>query len=196
MNWLDIAILAVIALSMIISLIRGFVREVISLVAWIAAFWAGIRFSEDLAGLLAGYVASPTLQLGIAFALLFVGVLLVGGLVNFAAGKLVGRTGLAGTDRFLGVFFGAARGVLVVAVLILAAGLTALPRETWWQESILAGQVQPWVCEVGVQERLEGLTVYAPLAGDEALDGTPAPEYWEEFCGEPGGDEGADADDD
>ncbi len=182
MNWLDYAILAVIAVSVVISLIRGFVREVISLVVWIAAFWIGIRFSEDVAVYFGDYIVSPTLQLGAAFALLFVGTLIVGAIINYIAGQLVGRTGLSGTDRYIGVIFGIARGLVVVAVVIVAAGLTALPREAWWQESVLVAQFQPWVCELGVREWLDGLMDYTPLAGDPDADGTEAPDYWQEFC--------------
>ena len=186
MNWLDYAILAVIAVSVVISLIRGFVREVISLVVWVAAFWVGIRYSDNLAVHLSDYIASPTMQLGAAFTALFVATLIIGAVINYVAGQLVGRTGLTGTDRYIGMIFGLARGVVVVAVLVLAAGLTALPRESWWQESVLVAQFQPWVCEIGVREWLDDLMVYAPLADDPDLDGTPAPEYWQEFCDEAG----------
>ncbi len=183
MNWLDIAILTIIALSALISVIRGFVREVLSLLVWIAAFWIGIRFSPQVAVYLEGYIASPTLQIGVAFTVLFVVTLLVGALVNYLAGQLVGRTGLTGTDRLIGIIFGVARGVVVVAVLLLAAGLTALPREPWWQESTLIPHIKPLVCSVGVQEWLDGMMVYAPLADEsEPVEGTHAPEYWQEFC--------------
>jgi len=192
MNWLDIAILAIIALSALISLVRGFVREVLSLVVWVAAFWIGIRFAEPLSLYLVDYIASPSARLGAAFAVLFVTTLLLGALVNYMAGQLVGRTGLTGTDRFIGVFFGIARGVLVIAVLILAAGLTALPAERWWQESVMVEQMQPWVCRVGVNEWLEGRTLYAPLGDDTPItEGKPAPEYWQEFCNPPGPDDAA-----
>ncbi|MEX0730882.1 MAG: CvpA family protein [Aquisalimonadaceae bacterium] len=184
MNWLDYAILAVIGLSALISLVRGFVREVLSLIVWVAAFWIGIRFSEPLSAYLVDYIASPSIRLGAAFAALFVVTLLLGALVNYLAGQLVGRTGLTGTDRFIGVFFGIARGVVVVAILMLAAGLTALPREIWWQESLLVEQMQPWVCRVGVRDWMDGRTVYAPLGNGAAVaEGTPAPEYWQDFCG-------------
>ncbi len=183
MNWLDYAILAVIALSALISLVRGFVREVLSLLVWVLAFWVGIRFSQPLSMYLVEYIASPTIRLGAAFAALFVLTLLVGAVINYLAGQLVTRTGLSGTDRFIGVLFGVARGLVVVAVIMLAAGLTALPREPWWQESMMVRQIQPWVCRVGVDEWLTGMSVYAPLVSEEEeAAGKPAPEYWQEFC--------------
>lgn len=183
MNWLDLAILAVIGLSVVISLVRGFVRETLSLVVWIAAIWIGLRFAEPVAALMEAVIASPTLRIGAAFAVLFVGVLIAGAILNYMASVLVGRTGLSGTDRFIGLFFGLARGVLVVAILMLAAGLTALPREPWWQDSVLVEQLTPWVCRVGVEDWLDGRIFRAPI-GDAAAqaEGAAAAEYWSDFC--------------
>ncbi|MCP1673714.1 membrane protein required for colicin V production [Natronocella acetinitrilica] len=195
MNWLDYAILTIIVLSAVISLIRGFVREVLSLLVWIAAFWIGIRFSPQLTVYLDDYIASPTLQLGIAFTVLFVTTLLIGAIINYLAGQLVGRTGLTGTDRLIGIIFGVARGLVVVAVLMLAAGLTALPREPWWQESTLVPHIQPLVCRVGVQDWLDGMMVYAPLGDNDSAvaEGTHAPEYWREFCEDSASGDSSDA---
>ncbi len=184
MNWVDYIILAIVAISALISLVRGFVREVISIVVWVAAFWLAIEFARPLSGWLAPYIDSPTLQLVGAFAILFVGTLLAGALVNYLAGLLVGTTGLSGTDRALGVVFGAARGVLIVAVLMLLLGLTHVPREPWWQESVLVRGLQPLVCQVGVGEWMNGLVVYTPVAhGLPVAAGKPAQTYWAEFCG-------------
>lgn len=190
MNWLDLAIIAVIGLSVVISLVRGFVRETLSLVVWIAAIWIGLQFAEPVAGTMEGVIASPSLRIGAAFAALFVAVLILGGILNYFASQLVGRTGLSGTDRFIGLFFGLARGVLVIAILMLAAALTAVPREQWWQESVLVEQLTPWVCRVGVEDWLDGRTFRAPLGDAEAqADGTAAADYWSDFCAGVRGDE-------
>jgi membrane protein required for colicin V production len=74
--------------------------------------------------------------------LLFVVTVLVGGLVGYLAGELVAKTGLTATDRALGMIFGVARGVIIVAVLVLLAGLTTLPQDPWWQESLLLKHFQ------------------------------------------------------
>lgn len=139
MAWLDVVILAIILLSAVISLIRGFVREAFSLAVWVLAFWVSWSFFRELEVPLRAWIGSPTARLGIAFALLMVATLVVGGLVNYLIVRLVERTGLSGTDRLVGMVFGAARGVLLVAVLVLLAGLTPLPRETWWLESTMVG---------------------------------------------------------
>jgi membrane protein required for colicin V production len=184
MNWVDYAILAVIAVSVLISLVRGFVREVLSILAWIAAVWLAIRFSAPLSGYLESYIASANLRVGAAFVIIFVVVLLLGAVVNYLAAQLVGKTGLSGTDRLIGMIFGAGRGLLLAALVVLLVGLTAAPRESWWRESIMVAYIQPWVCRVGVEEWLDGIKVYTPLVQDAgAADSRSAPTYWGEYCG-------------
>ena len=139
MAWLDIVIIAIILLSAGISLVRGFVKEAFSLAIWVLAFWLSWSFFRDLEVPLRQWIGSPTARLGIAFGLLMIATLTVGGLVNYLIVQLVERTGMSGTDRLIGMVFGAARGILLVAVLVLLAGLTPLPREGWWVESNLAG---------------------------------------------------------
>ncbi len=139
MNWFDFILVGVIGVSALISLMRGFVQEALSLVVWILAFWVALSFTEPVQGLLAGYIESPTGQVAVAFAGLFLLTLLLGGMVNHLVSGLVARTGLSGTDRLLGMLFGAARGALLVAVLVLVAGLTTIPQEDWWQDSSLIG---------------------------------------------------------
>jgi membrane protein required for colicin V production len=140
--WLDIVILAIILLSALISLVRGFVREAFSLAVWVLAFWVSWSFFRDLEVPLQAWIESPTVRLGVAFAALMIATLVVGGLVNFLIIQLVERTGMSGSDRLIGMVFGAARGVLLVAVLVLLAGLTPMPEEDWWLESGLVGYFQ------------------------------------------------------
>lgn len=142
MGWLDWVIIGVIAVSAVISLARGFVREAFSLAIWVLAFWVSWSFFRDLAGPLVGLIGSPTLRLGVAFGLLMLATLIIGGLVNYLIIQLVERTGMSGTDRLFGMVFGAARGVLLVAILVLLAGLTPLPGEPWWRASTLVGYFQ------------------------------------------------------
>jgi membrane protein required for colicin V production len=137
MLWIDLLIIGIIALSAIISLIRGFVREALSLVTWIAAFWVAWFFFRPLAVQFEGWIEVPSIRLGVAYGVLLIAVLLLGALLNHFMTLLVNSTGLTGTDRLLGVFFGAARGAVVVAILILLAGLTPFPADPWWHASQL-----------------------------------------------------------
>ena len=138
----DYAILGILLISSFISLIRGFVKEALSLAGWVLAFWISLSFAVPLSKLLASSMDDPTLRLIIAFGVLFVLTLIVSVVINFFASRLVQRTGLTGTDRFLGVIFGFLRGALLVSVLVLLAGLTSLPKESWWDDSFLLFRFQ------------------------------------------------------
>jgi membrane protein required for colicin V production len=162
-NWIDFVFIALVILSGLISLYRGFVREVFSLATWIVAIWVGVRFSGDAAGYLPAAVSDETLRLGIAFAVLFILVLIVGGIAGIIATRLIRGTGLSGTDRSLGVVFGLLRGVLIVALLVFIASLTVIPDEPWWQESRLVPEFErlvAWVLDLlpdAIQERVRDL---------------------------------------
>ncbi|MEJ2644160.1 MAG: CvpA family protein [Gammaproteobacteria bacterium] len=142
MTWVDYGILAVIGVSALVSLLRGFVREAFSLASWVAALWVALAFFEPLSGALVHWISIPSLRLGAAFAVLFLVVLLLGALIGYLAGQLVQKTGLTGTDRVLGMVFGLGRGMIIVAVLVLLAGLTAMPRDPWWSQSQLLPHFQ------------------------------------------------------
>ena len=142
MNWADYCIVTLIALSMLIGLWRGLMREVISLATWIAAFAIAFLFAESGATHLAPHIEVPSLRLAAAFGGLFLATLLIGGLLGLLAAYLVDATGLTGTDRLLGGVFGVARGAAIIVVLVLAAGATPLPNDPWWQQSQLLSRFQ------------------------------------------------------
>ena len=137
MSWVDLIIIAVVVVSALISLVRGFVKESISLASWVLAGFIALRYFTPLSELLEPYIESPTIRTGSGFAILFVCSLIVGAIINFMASQLVTKTGLSGTDKSLGVVFGAARGILIVIILVLLAGLTPMPSESWWKESTM-----------------------------------------------------------
>jgi membrane protein required for colicin V production len=141
MNWADWAILAILGVSVAISLMRGFVREAMSLAVWLAAFIVAMVFHQQLGLWLTDLIEAPSLRLMAAWLILFVAVLLVGGLVNYLLGQLVDATGLSGTDRLLGMIFGGVRGVVVVTVLLIVLpGILPVEQDRWWNESLLI----PW----------------------------------------------------
>lgn len=143
MLWVDYLIIGIIFLSGLISLARGFIKETFSLAAWILAFWVALKFSSQGAALLDGVAAvPPSLRLALAFFLLFLGTLLLAAIINHLISQLVKKTGLTGTDRALGVIFGIARGIAIVTVLVLLAGMTPMPRDPWWQHSLLLNYFQ------------------------------------------------------
>ena len=137
MIWIDYAIIGLVGISLVIGLLRGFIKEAFSLVMWIAAIWVGLNFSREFSLFLESVISLPAARIAAAFAILFFSTLLLGGIIEFLLGELVKKTGLTGADRFVGMVFGIARGLLVVAVCIMLAGLTPLPEDPWWQESVL-----------------------------------------------------------
>jgi membrane protein required for colicin V production len=143
-SWVDIVIISIIGLSALISLFRGFVRETLSLISWILAFWVALTFAHPAAQMfLQKYIKSPTLQLAAAFGGLFLITLIICAVLNYFISTLVDKTGLSGTDRLLGVIFGLARGIVLVAALLLGAQLTPMPKEDWWQKSALISRFEP-----------------------------------------------------
>lgn len=148
MIWVDYAILTVIGISALISIVRGFIREALSLLGWIIAIWVSFSFSEDVAALLVDKISVPSVRTASAFLILFVACLLVAGVANYLAGKLVEKTGLSGTDRMLGVVFGTVRGAVVVGILVLLAGFTTVPQDPWWDQSVLLKHFETMAVEL------------------------------------------------
>ncbi|MRX26749.1 CvpA family protein [Kangiella sp. HZ709] len=138
MIWVDWAILAIISLSALISVMRGFVREALSLAGWIAAFLLAKAFYEPVAELLIDHIDTNSIRLGVAWVGIFVIVLFIAGVANYLIGKMIDKAGLSGTDRFLGMGFGALRGVLIVALIVLGLKqFTPVPKDEWWGKSAM-----------------------------------------------------------
>src|SRR3569832_1358978 len=106
MNWVDFAIVGVVALSAIISVVRGFVSETVSLVVWIASFWAALHFGPELAAAMSGFIDTVSVRMVSAFVILFLSVCIFGSLINYFLSKAVKDIGLGGADRVLGEVFG------------------------------------------------------------------------------------------
>lgn len=152
MTGFDFCVLAILAASLLLGLWRGLVSEVLALAAWVLALLAGKMFASDLAPVLAGFVKDSTLQMIVAFAMIVVAVVLLVALLRFLLRELLKAAGLGVADRLLGACFGLGRGLLVVLLGVLVAGMTSLPRAAWWQESMLAPPLEtvvvaakPWM---------------------------------------------------
>jgi membrane protein required for colicin V production len=142
MIWVDYVIIGIIALSAIIGLARGLIREVLALAVWIVAAFAAWMFYVPVAAQLEPWIATPSIRMAAAVVILVLGVLVIGAIVAYLLSVLVDKTGLTGTDRLLGMVFGAGRGAVLVALLVFLATLTPVAEDPWWSQSRLLPRFQ------------------------------------------------------
>jgi membrane protein required for colicin V production len=132
----DYAALGVAGLSVVVSLFRGAVREVMALSSWIGAFLIARYLAPMLSKLLPASLSHPWLRLAVAFAGLMLVSLVLFALVTVALTRIVRRSKLAPWDRALGMLFGLARAIVILVALVLAAGLTPLPHDPAWRNAL------------------------------------------------------------
>lgn len=148
----DFAVLGLLAASVLLGLWRGVVSEVLALAAWVAAVVAAQTGAEGLAAQFGNVIAQPAMRLLAAYAAIVVGVLLVFAVGRRLMSALLRAAGLGLLDRLLGGAFGALRGLAVVVLAVMLAGVTPLPAAEWWRTAVLAPPletaviaVKPWL---------------------------------------------------
>lgn len=142
MTGIDYAFIAVIIISTLFSLLRGFVKEAISLGTWIIAMWVSTTFASNLSNFMPDSIENPAFKMGLAFIALFVATLILGVMVNILLNQVVNKTGLSSVDRALGTVFGLARGVLIVTVFVMLASLTSVQEQEFWKDAELVERFQ------------------------------------------------------
>ena len=147
---IDWLIVGVLGISTLISIRRGFVKEALSLMTWIASVLVARLFASQFTVVLEPYIATDSLRLGAAYLILFIVTLMVGGMVNYLVGEFVRMTGLSGLDRLLGTIFGFARGGVIVLVLVaLMHYILPVKEDDWYQQSQLIPQIVQVIEELG-----------------------------------------------
>lgn len=141
MTGFDYIVLTVLGVSALLGMIRGLVKEVLSLLAFVVAVGAAVWWGGSIAGMLSSHISNDFLRAAAGYGGVFVVVLLLVGLLNVTLNSLIARTGLTPADHGLGAVFGLARGALIIFVLVGLAGYTELPQEKWWSEARLSGAV-------------------------------------------------------
>lgn len=142
LNGVDYGIISVIGISVLIGLIRGFVREAISLVTWIIALVLGILYCEQVSEWFHS-ISMVGIRLLLAFVLIVLSTLIVGGILNYLIGKLINVTKFSVTDRIVGLLFGGARGVVIIALAVLLLGPTSITQNALWHESAFILHFEP-----------------------------------------------------
>jgi membrane protein required for colicin V production len=141
MTWFDYVVFAIVGLSVLLAAFRGVVRELAALAGWAAALILSGMFAQQLAQWLPGSL-SHMLRAVIAYLVIFLGVLLLSGVIGLLLAKLLRAAGLGFTDRAVGAVFGLVRGAVIVFVGVMLAGLTSLPKEPFWRQAALSGPVE------------------------------------------------------
>ncbi|WP_066097563.1 CvpA family protein [Xanthomonas massiliensis] len=161
---LDLAVLAVVGVSALLGLLRGFVGMVVATVSWILAGWASFRFGAQAGDWLAGSGQADALHHAGGYVAVFLLVLVLVAVAGWLIRAAVDATRLTGADRALGFALGALRGALLACVLVLVAGFTPLVRSPAWNESLLL----PWLAPLAgwMRAQLPG----APQLADAALN--------------------------
>ncbi|MGV8940910.1 MAG: CvpA family protein [Lysobacter sp.] len=182
MSAIDWVLLAIVAMSALFGLMRGLIGVLASLAAWVLAGWAAFQFGAQVALLLASDGEPGAGQLFGGYALAFIVVMVVVGVVGWVVRKLVHSVGLSGLDRLLGLLLGTARGAFIACALLLLLGLTELPREASWQASRVvpvfvpgADWMRAWLPEwVASQVDLHGEAEGAALLSPASIPVLPA----------------------
>ena len=142
MTGFDYAVLAIVGVSVLLSIMRGFVREVLALISWVVAFIVARLYALELVPLLPEAIPNEELKMLAAFLIVFLTTLLLCSLLAIALSHIFKKVGLGWIDRGLGAVFGILRGVLVVCVLVLLAGFTGLPRDPMWRNAMFAAPLE------------------------------------------------------
>lgn len=145
MTIFDYLVLFVLAASVVISTLRGLVKEILSLLGWIVAFVVANAYGAALAPMLPDAIPGATARLIVAFIALFLGVRILMGLLSLAIGALVEATGLSLADRGLGGLFGLARGIVIVLAAVILCGMTSIPQQAFWTNALLSPMAEAGV---------------------------------------------------
>jgi len=152
MTLFDYAVLAILGLSILLSVMRGFLREVMALLSWVVAFWLAALYAGEVAPMLPESIPTQQLRMLAAYALVFFLVLLVMTLLSITIGQFLKILGIGPLDRLLGAVFGFARGVVIVLALVVVAGLTSVPKQPFWRNAMFSApleavvsSVKPWL---------------------------------------------------
>jgi membrane protein required for colicin V production len=144
----DIVIAVAVAISIVVGIMRGFVKEAISITSLLIAIWTALHFGHAVGGISEGWLSSAELQVWFGRILIFIVILAIGGLLGWSLSKIIRMSALSGTDRMLGSFFGFCRGIVLIAVFIIGGQFAGFDNDGWWMKSRLipyGSYVAEWI---------------------------------------------------
>lgn len=147
MGGFDWIIAAVLLVSILVGLMRGFIKESLSLISWILAVWLAITFSTEAGEFINQFIhiPNPKFRMTAGFALIFVGSLFCFAIISFLVIKIFVRGPIKSIDRVLGVGFGALRGAAIVVALLVVARAAGFENADWWQNSQHIAKFEPYM---------------------------------------------------
>jgi membrane protein required for colicin V production len=160
----EFVIVFICVISAGIGLWRGFVKEALSLLTLLAAIWLAWRFAGLVAPALGDWAGSPEVRIWSARVIVFVLVLVAGGLISWLARMLVRHSGLSGVDRVLGAGFGFVRAILVVGLAVIVLEFLELDQDGWWQQA----RLRPYAEEIAAAVRYYAELGQTYLRGEAA----------------------------
>ena len=145
MTSFDYTVLLIIGISIVVSMMRGAVREVLAIAGWLVAIYIAKTYATQLIPLLPTDIPTESLKILAAHIIVFFGVLLVASLLTIALSSLIKKIGLNWLNRGIGAMFGFARGLIIVCVLVFLAGLTSLPKDARWTNAMFSSPLEALV---------------------------------------------------
>lgn len=152
MTVFDYIVLAIVGISIVISVMRGLLSEVLSIVGWFAAFFVAKTYANQLIPLMPADIPTESLRILAAFVILFLATFLLTTLLAIALTTIFKKIGLGWLNRMLGAVFGLARGLLIVCIIVFLAGLTNIPKDERWKNAMFSAPIEalvisllPWV---------------------------------------------------
>ncbi|HJP39227.1 MAG: CvpA family protein [Gammaproteobacteria bacterium] len=162
----DYLLIAVFLLSALLGLLRGLVKEALSLLSWILAIWSAVRFGATVAEMIPSLADGSYIEVWVARIIVLLAVLILSGLLTRLIAIVIHQSGLSGTDRVVGMVFGMARGIVVVSLVVLMLDAAGFDQDSWWQESKLIPYAASLAERLGavaedgiglIQDRVEGV---------------------------------------
>lgn len=148
MTIFDYVVLVIVGLSIIVSMMRGLLAEVLSIMGWFVAFFVARTYSSQLAPMMPAELPTESLRVLASFVVLFLATFLVTSLLAIALTSIFKKVGLGWLNRLMGGFFGLARGLLIVCIIVFLAGLTNVPKDERWRNAMFSSPIEALVIQL------------------------------------------------